>query len=144
MSLSQIFKISNILATIGWLFLLIAPRWKWTGRIIIGFIIILFCLVYIYMLTRSFNTDAFESFISLDGVMQLFRNESAVLAGWIHYLAFDLMVGLFIVHNSLKNSIPHLAVIPCLLLTFMLGPVGLLLYLFIRMLITRRYFISYP
>ena len=144
MSLSQIFKISNILATIAWLFLLIAPRWKWTGRIIIGFIIILFCLVYIYMLTRSFNTDAFESFISLDGVMQLFRNESAVLAGWVHYLAFDLMVGLFIVHNSLKNNIPHLLVIPCLLLTFMLGPVGLLLYMFIRMVSTRRYFISYP
>ena len=96
------------------------------------------------MLTRSFNTDAFESFISLDGVMQLFRNESAVLAGWIHYLAFDLMEGVFIVLNSLKNNIPHLLVIPCLLLTFMLGPVGLLLYMFIRMLITRRYFICYP
>ena len=96
------------------------------------------------MLTRSFNTDAFESFISLDGVMQLFRNESAVLAGWIHYLAFDLMEGVFIVLNSLKNNIPHLLVIPCLLLTFMLGPIGLLLYLFIRILSTRRYFISYP
>ena len=141
---SQIFQICNILATIGWLFLLIAPRWKWTGRIIIGFIIILFCLVYIYILTRSFNADALESFISLDGVMQLFTNESAVLAGWVHYLAFDLMVGLFVVHNSLKNSIPHLLVIPCLLLTFMLGPAGLILYLFIRMLSTRRYFISYP
>ena len=124
MSLSQIFKISNILATIGWLFLLIAPRWKWTGRIIIGFIVILFCLVYIYMLARSFNPEAFESFSSLDGVKQLFTNESAVLAGWIHYLAFDLMVGLFIMHNSLKNNIPHLLVIPCLLLTFMLGPIG--------------------
>ena len=144
MLLSQIFQLSNILATIAWLFLMIAPRWKWTGRIIIGFIIMLLCLVYIFMLTRSFNAEAFESFSSWDGVKQLFTNESAVMAGWIHYLAFDLMVGLFIVHNSLKNSIPHLAVIPCLLLTFMLGPVGLLLYLFIRMLITRRYFISYP
>jgi hypothetical protein len=144
MPLSQIFQLSTILATIAWLFLMIAPRWKWTGRIIIGFIIMLLCLVYIFVLTRSFNTDVFEGFSNLDGLMQFFKNESAVLAGWIHYLAFDLMVGLFIVHNSLKNDIPHLLVIPCLLLTFMLGPTGLLLYMFIRMMSTRRYFISYP
>jgi hypothetical protein len=144
MPLSQIFKISNTLAMIAWLLLIIAPRWKWTGRIIIGFIITLLCIVYIYMLVGSFEIDDFASFGNLTGVMQLFTNERVVLAGWVHYLAFDLMVGLFIVQNSVKNDISHILIILCLLLTFMLGPVGLFLYLLIRMMITKRYFISYP
>ena len=72
--------------------------------------------------------------------MSLFTNPALVTAGWVHYLAFDLMTGIWIKRNSLKYGIPHLLVIPCLLLTFMLGPVGLLLYLLIRSLKTKHYF----
>jgi Domain of unknown function (DUF4281) len=141
---AQIFKLSSTLAMIAWLFLIIAPRWKWTGRVVVGFIITLLCIVYAYTLAGTFKADDFKSFNSLSGVMQLFTNEKAVLAGWIHYLAFDLMVGLFILHDSLKNNISHFIIIPCLLLTFMLGPVGLLLYFVIRIIRTKKYFINYP
>jgi hypothetical protein len=74
--------------------------------------------------------------------MELFQNKTLVTAGWVHYLAFDLMTGIWIKRNSLKFGIPHVFIIPCLLFTFMLGPVGLLLYLLIRVVKTKQYFSS--
>ena len=55
-----------------------------------------------------------------------------LLAGWIHYLAFDLFIGGWETRDAVRNGIPHLLVIPCLLLTFMLGPIGLLAYFALR------------
>ena len=70
--------------------------------------------------------------------MKLFRNEWLVLAGWIHYLAFDLFVGAWEVRDSQDRGISHFLVIPCLLLTFFLGPIGLLLYFTVRSIISGR------
>jgi hypothetical protein len=54
------------------------------------------------------------------------------LAGWIHYLAFDLLVGIWEVRDSHERGVPHWLVIPCLFFTFMLGPIGFLLYCAVR------------
>ena len=83
-----------------------------------------------------------DSFGSLDGVAALFVNREALLAGWIHYLAFDLLTGIFIVNNARKNGIGIALLLPCLFFTFMLGPVGLLLYLLIRWTRTKNYWID--
>jgi len=139
-----LFNICNSIAMLGWLLLLTAPKWKWTGRIIIGFIIVLLALIYLYTIATTFDPSVMESFSRLDGVMALFTNETAVLAGWVHYLAFDLMVGMFIVSNADKNNIKHYLTIPALLGSFMFGPAGLLLYLIIRWVKTKSYFMSYP
>ena len=69
-------------------------------------------------------------FSSLEGILNLFKEatpESAA-AGWLHYLAFDFWVGTWIIRHSQKNEIKHLHIIFPLLLTFMLGPVGILAY----------------
>ena len=76
-------------------------------------------------------------FSSLDGVASLFANRWLLLAGWTHYLAFDLLVGVWEVHDSRDRRIPHLLVIPCLALTFMFGPAGWLLYQLIRKSVVR-------
>ncbi len=55
-----------------------------------------------------------------------------MLAGWIHYLAFDLFVGSWEVSDARANGIHHLLVVPCLLATFMAGPIGLALYFAIK------------
>ena len=60
--------------------------------------------------------------------MLLFKSKDWVLTGWIHYLAFDLFIGVWIFHDSLKNNIKHATIIPSLLLTLFLGPFGLLTY----------------
>ncbi len=141
---AQIFKLASTIAMLAWVLMIVAPKWKWTGRAVIGFVVTLLCIIYIYTLSKSFGQDDFKSFGSLPGVMQLFTNEGAVLAGWVHYLAFDLMVGLFILNDAGKNNISHWLIIPCLFFTFMLGPVGLFLYLLIRMVKTKKYFLNYP
>jgi len=72
------------------------------------------------------------------GVRMLFDNPWMLLAGWTHYLAFDLFIGGWEVRDAQRRGIPHLLVIPALVLTFLFGPVGLLLYLAIRSFAARR------
>jgi membrane protein required for beta-lactamase induction len=61
-----------------------------------------------------------------------------LVAGWVHYLAFDLFVGNWMLINGRKHNVSHLALIPCLFFTFMLGPVGLLLYFIVRAIKTKK------
>jgi hypothetical protein len=143
MSHNFIFQVSNNLALIGWLLLIVIPHWRWTKRVIVGILITILSVLYVVYISQSFHAGDFQNFGSLQGIMSLFTNEGAVLAGWIHYLAFDLMVGLFIITNARKNDIKHWVIIPCLLFTFMLGPLGLLLYFIIRFIKTRQYFWEY-
>lgn len=140
MTASQLFQIVNNMVLPGWLLLIIAPRWQWTEKLITGIIITLLALCYVYCIAQVFTPGMIKSFGSLEGVMKLFTNETAVLAGWIHYLAFDLMTGLFETKNAQKHHINHGLVIPCLVFTFMFGPVGLLLFFVVRMIITKKYF----
>ena len=140
MNAAQLFKIASALVLPGWLLLIIFPRWQWTDKIITGVIVALLAAAYIYCIAQVFTPGTMKSFGTLEGVMKLFTNETAVLAGWIHYLAFDLMTGLFETKNAQKHNIHHLLVIPCLFLTFMFGPAGLLLYLIIRVFVTKKYF----
>ena len=46
----------------------------------------------------------------------------------MHYLAFDLFIGSWEVRDARRHGVPHVLVIPCLLMTFLLGPIGLLAY----------------
>ena len=71
-------------------------------------------------------------FASLAAVATLFSNPWLLLAGWTHYLAFDLFVGSWEVRDARERGIPHLCVLPCLALTFLFGPAGWLLYLALR------------
>ncbi len=66
---------------------------------------------------------------SLAGLTVLFSTPQAALMAWLHFLAFDLLVGAWLVRDSSRHQIPHGFVVPALILTFMLGPLGLLLYL---------------
>ena len=58
------------------------------------------------------------------------------LAGWVHYLAFDLLVGAWEARTARREALPHPVLLPCLALTFLFGPLGLLLFLSVR--IARR------
>ena len=141
MTPDSIFQICSTITLIGWAILIIAsPFWIKFDKFVIGIIITLFAIVYGWLILQVVGPDDFQKFGTLKGVMELFTNPTAVTAGWIHYLAFDLMVGCWIKNNSVKYGIAHWLIIPCLLLTFMLGPVGLLLYLAIRTISSRQYF----
>ena len=141
MSPDSIFQLCSTTALVAWLILLVAsPFWPSVDKLLIGVVITLFAIVYAWLIAQSFNPDDIEKFNTLDGVMQLFTNKTAVAAGWVHYLAFDLMTGIWIKKNAQKHGINHWILIPCLFFTFMLGPIGLLLYLIIRLAYTKQYF----
>jgi heme A synthase len=141
MTPDSIFSICNSIALIGWIILIAAsPFWFDTDKLLIGIIVTLFAIVYVWCISQSFAAGDVEKFSTLDGVMSLFTNKMAVTAGWVHYLAFDLMTGIWIKKNSMKYGISHWFIVPCLLFTFMLGPVGLLMYFIIRTIRAKQYF----
>lgn len=142
MSPDTIFSLCSNLAMAGWIILIFLPFWFHSDKFLVGIFIALLAIVYAWLVLDSFHFEDMKKFGSLQGVMELFGNPVVVTAGWVHYLAFDLMVGVFIKRNSVKHNISHWLVVPCLLLTFMFGPVGLLLYLLIRWIKTRQYFAS--
>lgn len=123
-----LFTICNNVAVIGWILLIFAPRWKWTTRLVLaGAVPLLLALVYLFLIVTNIG-HAEGGFGSLAGVAQLFRNEKILLAGWVHYLVFDLFVGAWEVRDAQKLKLNHLLIVPCLLLTFLFGPIGFLLY----------------
>ena len=132
MNAETIFSTVNILAMAGWILLIFAPKWRWTKKIVIsGGIPILLSIAYLILVVVFFGqTDG--GFDSLENVMKLFTNKWSVLAGWIHYLAFDLFVGSWEVKDSQEKEISHWFVIPCLIFTFMLGPIGFLIYIIVK------------
>ena len=129
----QIFTIVNLVAIAGWLLIAILPRWRYTRIIVLsGAVPLLLAVPYTVLIVLYFG-QAEGGFGSLADVMKLFTNEWAVLAGWIHYLAFDLFVGSWEVKDAQERNVPHLWVIPCLVMTFILGPIGLLAYSVLRL-----------
>ena len=132
MTAEKIFSIANTFALLSWLVLLVAPRWTVTRKIILsGAVPLLLSAAYLVLIVLFFGR-AEGGFDSLPNVMKLFTNEWATLAGWIHYLAFDLLVGTWEVKDSQEKGISHWFVIPCLVLTFLFGPIGFLLYSILR------------
>lgn len=123
---------------LAWLLVIFLPRWKYTRfAVLSGTIPLLLSVAYLILIVVFFGS-AEGGFGSLADVMKLFTNEWVVLAGWIHYLAFDLFVGSWEVKDAQVNGISHWLVIPCLILTFMLGPVGFLLYNIIRLFALKK------
>ena len=131
MTADQIFLICNASVVPGWLLLVAAPRWVWTQRVCAVLIPGLLAIAYITLFILNFD-GLHGGFNSLNAVAYLFQNRNAVLVGWLHYLAFDLFIGAWEIRDAQRVKVPHLAVIPCLLLTFLFGPAGLLLYFLVR------------
>lgn len=129
MTPTDIFSIANFIVMPMWLLMIFLPKWKLT-RFLIDFklIPIVLSAVYIFYIIQSMMGNGFMDFGSLDSVMELFTKENAVLAGWVHYLAFDLLVGMWMVAQNRELGIHKALMAPCLFFTFMLGPLGFLLF----------------
>jgi hypothetical protein len=127
-----VFGAVNMLALAGWAALVLGWRWPvWSQRV--GGIAVPLLLAVAYAgLVLAFWSRAPGGFGSLAEVMALFTMPEIALAGWIHYLAFDLFVGAWEVRTARREGIAFLLVLPCLVLTFLFGPAGFLLFLMLR------------
>ena len=139
MAWETLFGIANVWAMIWWAGLILAPRWPalLSGVLFAG--VGLLCLAYAALLglILSGSVDPVgggggANFTTISGVQAIFASQGGAVVGWVHYLAFDLFVGLWIARDADAKGFSRLLQAPILLATFMAGPVGLLLWLAIR------------
>ena len=131
MTAEQLFSILNLVAMAAWLPLIFLPRARWASTVVPMVVPVVLAVVYVVLVAIALpGSDG--GFSSLAGVRALFDNPWGLLAGWTHYLAFDLFIGGWEVRDAQRRGISHLLLVPALVLTFLLGPGGLLLYLAIR------------
>lgn len=133
-----VLKILNVPVLVGWLAMVLAPRSRFTRWVlesdvlplVIGVLYLTKVVPHLPGLMREFDT--------LEHIGAALQRPGMLLAGWIHYLAFDFLVGRVVLADAQRRGIPHLLVVPCLLMTFMLGPSGYLAYAVVR-LASRRF-----
>lgn len=138
----SVFSLAGLLAMLGWAGLLVSLFvassrpivWRAASMIIPALI----AAAYVLLLAQAMQEGAKGGFGSIAEVRSLFANDAALAAGWIHYLAFDLFVGGWIVRDGIERGVPRLLLILPLPLTFLAGPAGLLLYLVIRLAVRPR------
>ena len=126
-----VFSFAGLLAMTGWAALLLSPVIPiWSDRIAglaipaglsVGYVVI--------VLAAADPGGGFGSFAE---VRALFSHADALMAGWIHFLAFDLVVGAWVCRAARRDGLPFWLVLPCLPVTFLFGPAGFLLFLGIR------------
>lgn len=132
MSHEQLFSLAGSAAMAGWLLLaLVPPRFGWPQGAATG-IALLIASLYAALI-GVYWTRGEGGFGSLADVARLFESRGLLLAGWVHYLAFDLLVGVWIRGEAARIGLPHAWVVPCLLLTFLFGPVGWLVFMALRL-----------
>jgi len=131
MTVDQLFSAVNLVAIAGWLTLAALPRRRRLRQVLVaGVIPGVLAVTYVALVVSHWGSPG--SFSSLAGVAQLFSNRWVLLAGWIHYLAFDLLLGVQQVEDAQARGLPHVLILPSLFLTFMFGPAGWLLYRGVR------------
>ena len=126
-----------------WLLLIFVPNHGFTNFFTQSIIApLLLAIGYIYL---TFNLyleenifDGFELYSGLDGLYSMFANEILLLVFWLHFLSISLFAGAWIVRDARKFLIPKIITIPSLILTYFSGPVGLVVYWFIRIFFAKK------
>jgi Domain of unknown function (DUF4281) len=132
MTCDTLFNIANGAAGLAWICLIFLPRWKRMDMAIFLALIPVLCFAYSALVFVHFYRVEGGGFGSIAEVRQLFASDPVLLAGWIHYLAFDLFVGCWIAREADRAAISRIIQAPLLAATFMFGPLGLLLFHIIK------------
>jgi hypothetical protein len=126
------FQIANSFVLLGWIPLFVAPNGKFTRVISRTLVIVPLAIFYIALVFSGISDFDPRAFSTLEGIKVLFANDTALVAGWIHYLVFDLFVGTYIVQKGVETKMPRWLFTLCLPFTFMFGPLGLLIFSIIQ------------
>lgn len=123
-----LFQIANPIALLGWVALIFAPFAPRIADLMARLIIPILMSVAYSALILAYWSGSTGGYSSLPDVMRLFTDPHIALAGWVHYLAFDLLVGAWATRTARAAGIPHLLVLPHLALIFLFGPAGFLTF----------------
>ena len=130
MTAETVFSLASSFAVVGWLVLVAGGITRRLGLVTLaaGRIWPLALSGLYSLLILFFFAQAPGGFDSLAHVQTLFTAPWAALAGWVHYLAFDLFIGSWITAEVFRLSLPRLVLVAVLPLTFLFGPIGLLAF----------------
>ncbi len=135
MTADTLFTVFNTAVLPAWFLMIAAPRSGATQ-----FLLRTFWLPFVYAIGYAgllfwllLSSGESLDFMSLQGVMALFKSEWGVLVGWIHYLAFDMLAGIWALGDSQRRGVPHGFMVVCLFFTLMFGPFGFGLYWLLRL-----------
>ena len=126
------FSVASTGALLSWVALIALPRWSWLMWVLRYAMPALLAMGYcLLVLVFFFHVDG-GGFNSLAEVKALLGTEPTLLAGWLHYLAFDLVVGTWIAERADAFGLSRLLQFPILVLTFLFGPIGYLAFIAIE------------
>jgi hypothetical protein len=136
LSFDLLFSLATNAAWAGWLLLALLPYRIDAPRLTVVLIALAVSIVYAALLAAFWSSGS-GGFGSLDQVARLFEHRGLLLAGWVHYLAFDLLVGLWEREQARRLGMSRWLLVPCLILTLMFGPLGWLAFMALRFYLLR-------
>ena len=138
--MSLLFRLSSLMVLPLWALMILLPRWRWTERIMRSALVsaapaLLYAALVLPRLGAIWPAIARPT---LPGIATLLGSPEGATIAWVHFLAFDLFIGRWIYLDSQERDLSPLLMAPVLFLTFMLGPLGFLIYLVIRAVSSSR------
>lgn len=134
MNYELLYTLANGLAVLCWLPLFLAPRSAFTARWTASPAVpLVFALAYAALVPVMLTSEGAGGMESLEALRRGFSHDAVLLLAWVHYLCFDMVVGFWELRDSRRLGLSPFLVLPCLVFTLMLGPVGLLMYCGLRL-----------
>lgn len=131
------YSVLNLLVVPAWVLLILFPGTALTRRLVhSGLYPLAYGLIYVLSLGAAVFfgvSDPNAGMSDIGGVMSLFDHPNGIITGWTHFLVFDLFVGSWIARDARRRAMPHLLIVPALVFSFIFGPIGLLIYMIIRL-----------
>ena len=144
LTVENIYLWSNIGILPFWLLMIFIPNSKFT-RVLINSIIapLLIASAYVYVLYKAMLLDEevlsiFSLYFDLENLYTIFATESFLLIFWLHFMAINLFLGSWVAIDGAKYSIPKSFTAIILILIYFTGPLGLILYWFIRVFYSKK------
>lgn len=142
MSWDFVFGMANLWALVCWAGLVLGPRGSLSRAAIfyggVGLLCLAYAVLLIALLTGAIAGANGADFTSIEGVRAIFASDAGVTVGWIHYLALDLFAGMWIASDADAKGFSRAWQAPVLVLTFLAGPLGLLVWFVVREPAARR------
>lgn len=137
----KLFQITNTVALLGWIVLVLLPGNKKVSGLLCAVLIpgalaAAYAAVIVWKLSAGGPSPS--ELGSIAGLRNAFADDWVFAAAWTHYLVFDMVVGAWIARDAIRLGIPWPVRSACLVLTFLLGPIGFLLHLLARGLGARQ------
>ena len=151
-TLEMIYHFTNIGVIPMWILLAFLPGWNGTKVLINSILVpLILGLTYFYVLYIYINTSEgifsnildkgkiFELYKGIDQLKKIFSDKNVLLLFWIHFLTANLILGAWIATDAANNKALQFIVLVPLVLTYFAGPLGLGVYLILRLLAAQKF-----